>query len=62
MLLIEYVSESVELDSSVEPRVQVMLRPLKSTLLERAQERDMLDPSSISTVPLGLSVGGPSTA
>ena len=32
------------------------------TLLERAQERDMLDPSSISTVPLGLSVGGPSTA
>ena len=62
MLLIEYVIESVELDSSVEPRVQVMLRPLKSTLLERAQERDMLDPSSISTVPLGLSVGGPSTA
>ena len=61
MLLIEYVIESVELDSSVEPRVQVMLRPVGS-LLEPAQERDMLDPSSISTVPLGLSVGGPSTA
>ena len=61
MLLIEYVTKSVELDSSVEPRVQVMLRPVGSALLERAQERDMLDPSSISTVPLGLSVGGPST-
>ena len=61
MLLIEYIIESVELDSSVEPRVQVMLTPVGFALLERAQERDMLDPSSISTVPLGLSVGGPST-
>ena len=61
MLLYGYVTESVELISTVEPKVHLAEIPavLASGLLE--QEREPLVPSATLIVPLGLSVGSPNT-
>ena len=60
MLVIVCVKEFADgTDTSwVEPRVQVIVRPIRSY---EAQERDTLDPSNITIEPLGLRVGEPNT-
>ena len=59
MLLYEYVTESVELISRVEPKVHLAEIPVVPGLGE--QERESLVPSTTLIVPLGLSVGAPNT-
>ena len=61
MLLYEYVTESVELISTVEPKVHLAEIPLKAVSGLREQERESLVPSNTVIVPLGLSVGAPNT-
>ena len=61
MLLYEYATESVELASTVEPKVH--LASISAVLVSglREQEREPLVPSNTLIVPLGLSVGAPNT-
>ena len=61
MLLYEYVTESVELISTVEPKVHLAEIPVKIVSGLREQERESLVPSNTLIVPLGLSVGAPNT-
>ena len=61
MLLYEYVTESVEVASTVEPKIHLAEIPVVTVSGLREQERESLVPSNTSIVPLGLSVGAPNT-
>ena len=61
MLVYEYITLSVEVASVVEPKVHLASIPVVTVSGLREQEREPLVPSTILTVPLGLSTGLPNT-